>query len=42
MKITVLGVLIVIGGFLLLALVINALNNGPNQPNVDGKPNNSA
>lgn len=43
MRITVMGVLVVIGGILLLALVINALNNGQNQlGNVDGKPNNPA
>lgn len=43
MRITVMGVLVVIGGILLLAVVINALNNGPNQTgNVDEKPNSPA
>jgi hypothetical protein len=43
MRITVLGVLVVVGGILLLAVVINALNSKHNQPgNVEERPNNPA
>jgi hypothetical protein len=43
MRITVMGVLVVVGGILLFALVISALNNGQNQAgNVDEQPNNPA
>jgi len=36
MKITVMGVLVVIGGVLLLALIVHILEEGPNE---DGKSN---